>query len=157
MKSLGHEPTNQYWQHHVFPNLLISHTDSLTLVQTVRPITGESSVTDVWQYARQSVRSNLISKITASLWGRFLGWLSYKILKEDIGIFSRVQRGEQAATDRAILGRCEERLNAFEEFLLERILVKSGCNSVADDGMKSALCETAPKCSQSPGVMEVTE
>ena len=118
---LGVPFLGKYEHHHVFPNLLISHTESLTLVQIVRPVTGETSVSDVWQYGRQSRRGNPISKLTAYLWGRFTGWLSYQILKEDIRIFSRVQRGEKAAVDRAVLGRCEERLQAIQQFLLEQI------------------------------------
>lgn len=118
---LGVPFTGQYQHHHVYPNLLISHTDSLTLVQIVRPLTATTAVSEVWQYGRQSARSNPFSKLTAFLWGRFTGWLAYQILKEDIRIFPHVQRGETAARDNSILGRCEERLNSFQEFIADRI------------------------------------
>ena len=157
LRILGAPFNAKYEHHHVFPNLLISHTDSLTLVQTVRPLTGETSVSDVWQYGRQSERRNPISTLTAFLWGRFTGWLSYQILKEDIRIFPSVQRGERAATDRAILGRCEERLYAFERFLHDQIQAQNGCDIMVADGIKTGSREAAPKCSKTPCAMEVTE
>jgi choline monooxygenase len=121
MKVLGTPFSAKYEHHHIFPNLLISHTPSLTLVQIVRPLTGTTCVSEVWQYSCQSARRNPISKLTAWLWGRFTGWLSYQILQNNIRIFSHVQGGEQAATDRAILGRCEERLYSFEKFFHDQI------------------------------------
>ena len=47
--------------------------------------------------------------------------LSYQVLKEDLQIFRHVQRGEQAAADTSIFGRCEERLYAFQNFLTDQI------------------------------------
>jgi choline monooxygenase len=121
MWMLGTKFTGKYEHHHVFPNLLISHTDSLTLVQVVRPTSPQTSRSEVWQYGRQSRRGNPFSRMTASLWAKFTGLLSWQILKEDLRIFRSVQTGEQAASDHAILGRCEERLYAFQKFLEERV------------------------------------
>lgn len=121
LKLIGAPFTARYEHHHVFPNLMMSRTDSLTLIQVVRPLTPESSVSEVWQFGRQSSRRNPVSKLTAWLWGRFTGGLSYKILKEDMSIYARVQRGENAATDHAILGRCEERLYAFQKFIRDQL------------------------------------
>ena len=55
------------------------------------------------------------------MWGRVTALLSYQVLKEDLQIFRHVQRGEQAAADTSIFGRCEERLYAFQKFLMEQI------------------------------------
>lgn len=149
MKVLGTPFSAKYQHHHIYPNLLISHTPSLTLVQIVRPLSGTTCVSDVWQYSRQSARWNPVSKMTAWLWGRFTGWLSYQILKEDIRIFSRVQRGERAATDRSILGRCEERLYSFEKFLHDQIEnLKGQCNSMNDSDKSASCSEGTAVCSQ---------
>lgn len=157
MRILGVAFAPAYEHHHIFPNLLISNTSSLTLVQTVSPLTAETAVSNVWQYGRLSVRRNPFSKLTAFLWGRFTGWLSYQILKEDISIFSRVQRGARAATDRAILGRCEERLYAFEKFLSDRIKDQTGDDAVTGDGQRAIPCETATACSETRTSVEVTK
>lgn len=149
MKVLGTPFSAKYEHHHIYPNLLISHTPSLTLVQIVRPLTATTCVSDVWQYGRQSKRRNPISKMTAWLWGRFTGWLSYQILKEDMRIFSHVQRGEQAATDRSILGRCEERLYAFQKFLHDRIENQNRpCCSINDSDKSASYSEGTAACFQ---------
>ena len=158
MSILGVSFAPAYEHHHVFPNLLISNTSSLTLVQTVNPLTAETAVSNVWQYGRMSVRRNPFSKMTAWLWGRFTGWLSYQILKEDIRIFPHVQRGERAATDRSILGRCEERLYAFEKFLHGQIESQKGQCSTMNDSHKSASCsEGVAGCSQTSGDAEAAK
>ena len=50
------------------------------------------------------------------------------------------QRGEQAATDTAIFGRCEERLYAFQKFLTDQIHRASSIRTSGD----SACSESAP-------------
>lgn len=121
LRIMGAPFLGKYQHHHVFPNLLVSHTDSLTLFQVVRPSGASKSCSDVWQYGRQSSRTNPLSRLTAAMWASITAWLSYQILKEDLRIFEHVQRGEQAATDTSIFGRCEERLHAFQKFLAEQI------------------------------------
>ncbi len=140
MKVLGTPFEGAYQHHHVFPNLLISHTDSLTLVQVIRPVTSETAVSDVWQYGVQSARGNPVSKLTAFLWGRFTGWLSYQILQEDIRIFPHLQRGEKSAIDRSVLGRCEERLFAFQMFVHDSVLAGSSDPPEVETPMNSEPC-----------------
>lgn len=143
LKILGVPFHERYEHHHVFPNLLISHTDSLTLIQNVRPVSGTTSATDVWQYGRQSVRSNSFSKLTATLWGQFTAWLSYQILKEDIRIFSHVQRGEKSAVDHSLLGRCEERLHAFQMFVAERIQISGASHSLSNHSLTGSPADSS--------------
>ena len=121
LKIMGVAFLGKYQHHHVFPNLLVSHTDSLTLFQVVRPSGASTSSSDVWQYGRQSRRKNPVSRLTAAMWARVTAWLSYQVLKEDLKIFRHVQRGERAAMGTSIFGRCEERLYAFQKFLAELI------------------------------------
>ena len=121
MGVLGVPFTAKYEHHHVFPNLLVSHTDSLTLVQSVDPASPVSSCSRVWHFGRRSARRNPVSLITANLWGRFTSWLSFQVLKEDIRMYPQIQLGTQSARDHAVLGRCEERLAAFQTFIAEAI------------------------------------
>lgn len=121
MSVLGVPFTAQYEHHHVFPNLLVSHTDSLTLVQTVDPVSPTTSGTRVWHFGRRSRRRNPVSLVTASLWGRFTSWLAFQVLKEDIRMYPQIQQGACSARDHAVLGRCEERLAAFQRFVAEAV------------------------------------
>ncbi|MFO1001033.1 MAG: SRPBCC family protein [Planctomycetaceae bacterium] len=137
LRIMGAPFRGKYQHHHVFPNLLVSHTDSLTLFQVVRPSGASTSSSDVWQYGRQSSRRNPLSRLTAEIWARVTAWLSYQVLKEDLQIFRHVQRGERAATDTSIFGRCEERLHAFQMFLKDQIhrasIIRTAGHSVCTD------------------------
>ena len=140
LRIMGVPFLGKYQHHHVFPNLLVSHTDSLTLFQVVRPSGASISFSDVWQYGRQSSRKNPVSRLTAAVWARVTAWLSFQVLKEDLQIFKHVQRGEQAATDTSIFGRCEERLYAFQKFLTDQIHRASSIRTSGD----WACSESAP-------------
>jgi phenylpropionate dioxygenase-like ring-hydroxylating dioxygenase large terminal subunit len=137
LKIMGAPSQGKYQHHHVFPNLLVSHTDSLTLFQVVRPTGSTTASSHVWQYGRRSLRKNPFSRLTAAMWARVTAWLSHQVLKEDLEIFQHVQRGEQVATDHSIFGRCEERLYSFQKFLTELIRtgesMRTSCNA-ADAG-----------------------
>ncbi len=152
---LGVQFSGQYEHHHVLPNLLVSHTDSLTVVQTVSPVTAVTSVSQAWQFGLCSQRSNPVSRLTASCWRQFTARLAMQILREDIRMYPHVQAGVTAAHRPAILGRCEERLNTFQQFVHDQIR-----NEVpSDDGPESALPQcssqkcSSQKCSSPPGSM----
>lgn len=121
LKILGVPFTGRYEHHHVLPNLLISHTDSLTLVQTVSPAGSEASVSGIWQYRRMAARRNPLSRLISWGWGKFTNILTWQILNEDIRMYPVIQRGERAAKARGILGRCEERLHFFETFVAQQV------------------------------------
>lgn len=146
---LGVPHQGRYEHHHVLPNLLVSHTDSLTLVQIVSPTGAMTSSSVVWQYRRRSSRSNLMSRVCSWGWGRFNSFLSWQIFQEDIRMFPVIQRGEKAACSRGILGRCEERLHFFESFVAEQV----GSESVRSDEVVSGevsqsgeTMQNAPSC-----------
>ena len=134
LKIMGAPFQGKYQHHHVFPNLLVTHTDSLTLFQVVRATGSTTASSNVWQFSRQSLRKNPFSRLTAAMWARVTAWLSHQVLKEDLQIFQHVQRGEQVATEHSIFGRCEERLFAFQKFLTELMQMgdspRTSCNTV---------------------------
>ena len=146
LKIMGAPFLGKYQHHHVFPNLLVSHTDSLTLFQVVRPTGSTTASSNVWQYGRQSLRKNPFSRLTAAMWARVTAWLSHQVLKEDLQIFQHVQRGEQVATDHSLFGRCEERLYAFQKFLTELIRtgesIRTSCNTAGAESQPEHFIDT---------------
>ena len=121
MKSLGHEPTNQYWQHHVFPNLLFSFTDAISLASCILPTGPTSSTATVFQFGRLPRRHGTIMRGWAKLWARMSASITKKILVEDFEIFGSIQAGLRASSQLGVLGRCEERIHHFQEFLLAKV------------------------------------
>ncbi|SFH84072.1 aromatic ring-hydroxylating oxygenase subunit alpha [Planctomicrobium piriforme] len=118
---LGIRYTGDYDHHHVFPHLLISHTDSLSVAQVVIPVDATHCYTLAMQYGIEPVKPNFFSTRVARRWGKFTAWLTRTILAEDRDIFPAVQAGVQGARKPGILGRCEERLHALQKYVHDRV------------------------------------
>jgi phenylpropionate dioxygenase-like ring-hydroxylating dioxygenase large terminal subunit len=121
LKVMGMTYTGDYRHHHVFPNIMVTNTNSLSLVQVVHPSTPEKSYVLAWQYARLPERKGFIPRWWGWCWGQFAAWLTRTILAEDIAIYPLVQAGVTGSRKTGVLGRCEERLYAFQKFIRDRI------------------------------------
>lgn len=115
------------YQHvHLFPNVMASFTDSLSLVYQIFPLepaddgTRRSRMT-MWGYVRSATSGRIGSEMLRRGLAREARKLAMKVLAEDAAIFPQVQSGLTAASIQGdlpprILGRCEERIAAFEQF-----------------------------------------
>jgi phenylpropionate dioxygenase-like ring-hydroxylating dioxygenase large terminal subunit len=120
MRRLGEEPHGRYEQHHIFPNLLISFTDVVSLCQSILPTSATSCRAVVRQFGKVGVRSNLLWRTVARGFGRLEAIISRGILQEDLALFAEIQRGLQASQQPGVLGACEERIWKFQQYLYER-------------------------------------
>lgn len=118
---LGHQPTEAYSQHHVFPNLLFSFTDTISLIQAVTPSGPDSCRAIVRQFSRQAESRGALKGMLGRGWGRFKAEVTRKILKEDRQMFRSIQQGLRSSSQQGVLGICEERIHAFQEDLVRRI------------------------------------
>jgi choline monooxygenase len=121
MKSLGHTSTNSYWQHHVFPNLLFSFTDAISLANCVLPTGPTSCKATVLQFGRLPRRGGALKRTWAELWAWMSAIITKKILVEDMVIFDSIQAGLRASRQPGLLGRCEERIHRFQKFLQSQV------------------------------------
>jgi phenylpropionate dioxygenase-like ring-hydroxylating dioxygenase large terminal subunit len=117
VRFLGIAPTNRYEQHHVFPNLLFSFTDAISLVQAVMPTAPQASVATILQFGRMPASGAAFKKPIASFWNRLKSAITRRILLEDLALFDSIQRGLAASPQRGVLGICEERIHRFQLFL----------------------------------------
>lgn len=138
---LGIRYTGDYQHHHVFPNILVSHTDSLSLIQVVHPAGPARSFALAWQFGIEPARRGPFLKTLARGWAQFTSWLTRTILAEDMHIYPLVQAGVAGASGPGLLGRCEERLYASQKYVRDRIdalappehaLGECRCHTVAD-------------------------
>lgn len=121
VKWLGYRDTRRYGQHHVFPNLLFSFTDAISLCQCIMPTGPTHCRSFVRQFGRRaSAKAQALAPL-AWLWSRLTASINKHILKEDLRIFSSIQSGLEQSPHRGILGRCEERLHAFQAFMQRRV------------------------------------
>jgi phenylpropionate dioxygenase-like ring-hydroxylating dioxygenase large terminal subunit len=128
MHRLGETPAGRYEQHHVFPNLLFSFTDVITLVQSVIPTGPRSCRAVVRQFGRVGA-SSFPWRGVASAWGRIEAAISRRILEEDRRMFSSIQRGLDASRHRGVLGACEERIWKFQQWLHDSVSIPEPCSS----------------------------
>ncbi len=98
---LGFEDTRGYSQHHVFPNLLFSFTDAMSLCHTIMPTSPTTSRAVVRQFARSPAPGRGQMRPLAWLWGRLTAQLNKHILKEDLTMFQSIQRGLERSPMRA--------------------------------------------------------
>jgi phenylpropionate dioxygenase-like ring-hydroxylating dioxygenase large terminal subunit len=121
MQRLGEKAQGRYEQHHTFPNLLYSFTDVISLVQSVIPTGPTTCRAVVRQFGRVGERTGSPWRTVAGVWGGIEAVISRKILAEDQGMFSSIQRGLAASTHRGVLGACEERIWKFQEWVAEEV------------------------------------
>ncbi|MFN8606526.1 MAG: aromatic ring-hydroxylating dioxygenase subunit alpha [Vulcanimicrobiota bacterium] len=111
VRRLGASNDDLYHQYHIFPNLLFSFTSASSFVQCVLPTGAATSRALVLQFARRG-------GWLGPAWGSLKAALTLKILREDLGLFRAIQEGLQASPHTGLLGRCEERIHAFQDDLL---------------------------------------
>ena len=110
---LGRDVTGGYEQHHLFPNLLFSFTDTLSLCHAVIP-TGPTTCRSVVRQFGIRGETSGIKKWCVKRWDGVAAWLTKRVLLEDASLFDRIQKGLTYSEQNGIIGRCEERIYAFQ-------------------------------------------
>lgn len=119
LERLGIAKQKQYQQHHVFPNLLFSFTDAISLVHSVEPLAADRSRSRLRQFGPAPSQAGRWKRSLAKGLGRIEGMVLEKIMKEDVGLYPAIHRGLAASPHRGCLSRAEERIHAFHQFLLQ--------------------------------------
>jgi phenylpropionate dioxygenase-like ring-hydroxylating dioxygenase large terminal subunit len=125
LRMLGSPVTGTYRHVHCFPNLLLSFTDSLGLAQCIIPTGPSGSRNVVRLFGTGAALKPAWKRGAARLWSKIVAWVTRRILQEDFRFYEQVQRGLEASEQAGMLGRCEERIHAFQHWLLEQ------CDGVA--------------------------
>lgn len=115
----------RYRHIHVFPNVMATLTETMTLVYQISPTAHGHCRMDVFGFVRRPERYGVLGRWLHHGIGIAAARLARSVLAEDAAIFSRVQAGMNAsasAGDRRprVFGRCEERLDAFGRFWARR-------------------------------------
>lgn len=116
---LGVESTRRYRQAHVFPNLLFSFTDTVSLCHAVVPTSPTTCRAVIRQFGRDDAHWAGWHRALAAVWGRLGAKITKTILLEDMALYADIQRGLSASPHVGVLGRCEERIHAFQRYLVD--------------------------------------
>lgn len=118
MRRVRRDPNYRYHHHHHFPNLTFVHTDISSYVQSVVPLSATTSVSHIRLFGYDG--DGRVQKLTAQLLRRPLAKFAAKVLAEDAPLIGDVQQGMNASRQRGVIGACEERVFAFQEWLARR-------------------------------------
>lgn len=121
---LGFKATGNYQQLHVFPNLLFSFTDAISLAQCILPLGPKRSVAVTRHFGRLPASergfSGKFKRPLAKAWGKMTGKISQRIMLEDLDIWSAIQNGIEHSSHQGILGACEERIHRFQRYIIDQ-------------------------------------
>lgn len=143
VRRLGVVPTREYWQHHAFPNLLFSFTDAVSLCHCVIPTSPTSARAVVRQFGRVGAPGTGPRRWLAHHWGRLSAQVTRRIMHEDLGLFPEIQAGLRHSPHAGVLGRCEERIHSFQQFVQEQCLAHEPARG---DTARLAAPELAADC-----------
>lgn len=108
---------NPTYRHaHVFPNVLATFTDSMSLVYQLRPTGLRRCRMTLIGFTPRAKRASIMGDMVAWAVGHAAARMAQRVLSEDTMIFPKVQAGLDGSVSPRILGRCEERIHAFQEF-----------------------------------------
>lgn len=118
LRRLGVKPSNTYTHHHTHPNTVFIFQDSMRMAEQFVPVSPTQSIQRVWFYGVVGRRKNPLAKLVGWVLRSIASRVTWRILNEDIPIFPQVQRGLAATSHRGVIGTLEERLNAFQQYIL---------------------------------------
>lgn len=114
---LGYDTCGNYQQQHVFPNLLFSFTDAISLVNCVLPQGPQKCMAVVRQFGRLPRAGGRLRAMAAKCWSRLTAAITKRVLLEDMQMFAAIQRGLEHSPHVGQLGICEERIHHFQAWM----------------------------------------
>jgi len=138
---LGKNPKGKYQQHHVFPNLMFSFTDAISLCHCLVP-TGPTTARGILrQFSLVGRHSGSLRRLGATCWGKLKAAITQRVLQEDMALFPAIQAGLNASQQPGVLGRCEERIHHFQAYLLAATTASSAAQNPATPDSLSPLLQ----------------
>lgn len=130
--ALRQPATGRYEQYHAYPNLLFSWTDTLSLMHQVVPTGPTTARSLVALFGRRG--RGWWRRPWSWAWNRAVAPITLAVLREDRQLYPAIQQGLAAATGPGTLGRCEERIHAFQLWLARALQSPDNGPSAAIDG-----------------------
>jgi phenylpropionate dioxygenase-like ring-hydroxylating dioxygenase large terminal subunit len=125
-RALGLPFKGHYTQYHIYPNLVVILMDVVSLVKLVVPTSPTTSRATVRVFGPYGPRRTPLAWISARLNTLFAKEGARKILEEDAAIFRDAQKGMEASVCPGVIGRREERVWAFQDWVLRKCGGESG-------------------------------
>ncbi len=118
---LGYPVTGRYWQHHVFPNLLISFTDAISLISCIGPESPTTSTAVVRQFGRLPANSsaNFGKRLFACLGKAGCRYYATDFTRRS-SYFSRYSVGARGQSKAGSVGHLRRTHSCFSRFCCDK-------------------------------------
>ena len=118
MRLLGGSPTHRYAHHLIYPNIMMIGLDMMTMIQVYVPTSATTHRWDGFIFPRTGSAAwnrplHVITDPLVTLGAR-------SVVEEDTPLIHEVQAGMNHSPYPGVLGTIEERLFAFQEYILEK-------------------------------------
>ncbi len=139
---LGSRPVNRFVHTHYFPTTMTYANELVSTVIAAIPTTDGATRVTLASFVPERIASPLLRPLQL-LFGRTFAWLGRRIVAEDMRLWPHVQRGLRASHHAGVLGAREERVHAFQRFVVD------GRGRV-DEPAPAELLVTAPSTTTPP-------
>lgn len=116
----GLKATYIYEHHNLHPNINYSTSDGLQVLMTVFPTSARSCRHRAFLYTVRGERPSWLGEAFGWLLARVITMFVRKINQEDLSLLPDVQRGLEASPYRGVIGTREERIYAFQKYVVDR-------------------------------------
>jgi phenylpropionate dioxygenase-like ring-hydroxylating dioxygenase large terminal subunit len=136
-RRLGEPVTNEYWHRVLHPHATGSSLDSMRMMQCVFPTGPATCRYRCIFFTLRGHRRNPLAWLLAKAQSRIAVWVGKKVFAEDAAIYEGVQKGMEASPHRGVIGTREERIYAFQEYVLKGC---AGATELPQAGPEPAAC-----------------
>jgi hypothetical protein len=126
-RRFGLHATRTYEHHNIHPNLNFICLDGVRLLMTAFPTSATTCRHRACLFTIRGENPDWFHQVFGWLLARVITLFVGKVNKEDLAIYPDVQRGLEASTFRGVIGTREERVYAFQKYVLDR------CGAPAQD------------------------
>jgi choline monooxygenase len=127
VERFGVPATNSYEHHNIHPNLNFSSLDGVRLLMTVFPTSPTTCQYHTHLFTIRGDAPDFLHQALGWLLAQMISLFVGRVNKEDTALYPDIQRGLQASPFRGVIGTREERVFAFQKYVLDRC--ERGCQA----------------------------
>jgi len=120
VRRLGERPTKEYWHRVLHPHATGSSLDSFRMMQCVFPTGPTTCRYRCIFFTLRGRRRGPLAWVLARFLRHVATYIGKKVFAEDASIYNGVQQGMAASPHPGVIGTREERVHAFQRYVLEQ-------------------------------------
>lgn len=145
---------------HLFPNMMLYYGDIFSGISIIQPLGPERTRYIAHGFVPRAIYGGWLGRIVQDLSMVLYLRMGKKIVGEDIALWPPVQKGLKASPHKGVISAREERVYAFQRYLVDQMNARAGAGNGREDGPSetivpsngtTAFCSAeTPACPHSP-------